>query len=230
MLELHDLTAAHDDTQVLHGLSLRVAPGTIHAVLGRNGAGKTTMLRRVMGLLAPHSGRIILDGIDISTWNTPDIARTGIGYVPEGREVFTSLSVRENLTLAGRIGTGTWTVAQITALFRNLSARLETPAAALSGGEQQMLAIGRALMTSPKLLLLDEPTEGLSAQIISLLHGTLQTLKANGMTIILAEQNIRFTIALADQITLVSRGQDIWHGPITAFEAAGEIRSRYLGA
>lgn len=230
MLEIRDLTAGYGPMQVLHGLNLSIASGQVHALLGRNGMGKTTALRRIIGLLPAASGRIGFAGQDITGWPTPRIARSGIGYVPEGREVFTSLSVRENLTLAGRIGRGEWTLARICALFPNLAARLDAPAGALSGGEQQMLAIGRALMSSPRLLLLDEPTEGLSVQMIHVLREALAALKSEGMTLLLVEQNTGFARALADQVTLISRGRAVWAGDAAGFAAAGAIRQRYLGA
>lgn len=230
MLEVSGLTASHGRTQVLHGLSLRISEGRTHALLGRNGAGKTTALRRIMGLLPAQQGRIMMAGQDITDWPTPRIARAGIGFVPEGREVFSTLSVRENLTLAARIGRGDWTVPRIAALFPNLSARMEAPAGALSGGEQQMLAISRALMTSPRLLLLDEPTEGLSVGMLAVLQDALASLKAEGMTILLVEQNTRFATALADEVTLISHGVAVWTGDVAGFSAADEARRRYLGA
>lgn len=230
MLEVTGLTASHGRTQALHGLSLSIAEGRIHALLGRNGAGKTTTLRRIMGLLPPQQGRIALAGQDITRWATPRIARHGIGFVPEGREVFTTLSVRENLTLAGRIGRGDWTLPRIEALFPNLAARMEAPAGALSGGEQQMLAIGRALMTSPRLLLLDEPSEGLSVGMLTVLQGALASLKAQGMSVLLVEQNTRFATDVADAVTLISLGRAVWTGGVAEFGDAAEMRRRYLGA
>ncbi|MDO5641841.1 MAG: ABC transporter ATP-binding protein [Paracoccus sp. (in: a-proteobacteria)] len=229
MLEISRITAGHGPVQVLHGVSLRVGPGRVHALLGRNGAGKTTLLRRVMGFLPQASGRVVFDGHDITHWPTPRIARARIGYVPEGREVFQTLSLRENLTLAGRIGRGDWTIARVGALFDNLATGLDRPAGVLSGGEQQMLAIGRALMTSPRMLLLDEPSEGLSVQMLDRLAGALTTLKAGGMAILLVEQNIALARALADEITLISRGEVVWSGDAPAFDAADEARARYLG-
>ena len=230
MLDVHDLTSFHGPVQALHGLSLRVEAGQLHALLGRNGAGKSTLLRRIMGLLPAAGGRIQWDGQDITHWASPRIARAGIGFVPETREVFTSLTVRENLTLAGRIGRGDWTVARLVALFPNLAARLNAPAGVLSGGEQQMLALARALMTSPRLLLLDEPTEGLAAPMVAILQAALTALKADGMAILLVEQNVGFAAALADRITLLSRGVAVWDGGPAEFSGASGARRRYLGA
>ncbi|NHF73508.1 ABC transporter ATP-binding protein [Paracoccus xiamenensis] len=229
-LEIHDLTAFHGKVQALHGLSLRVESAQIHALLGRNGAGKSALLSRIIGCLPDAQGRIIWDGQDITHWPTPRIARAGIALVPEAREVFASLTVHENLALAGRIGRGDWTVSRVGALFPNLLTRLEAPAGMLSGGEQQMLAIGRALMTSPRLLLLDEPTEGLAAPMVTALQSALASLKADGLAILLVEQNVRFAAALADRITLVSRGAAIWAGGPKEFAHADEARQRYLGA
>lgn len=230
MLDVHDLTSFHGPVQALHGLSLRVEAGQLHALLGRNGAGKSTLLRRIMGLLPAAGGRIQWDGQDITHWASPRIARAGIGFVPETREVFTSLTVRENLTLAGRIGRGDWTVARLVALFPNLAARLDAPAGVLSGGEQQMLALARALMTSPRLLLLDEPTEGLAAPMVAALQAAIAGLKTEGMAILLVEQNVGFAAALADRITLLSRGVAVWDGGPTEFSEASGVRRRYLGA
>lgn len=229
MLELSELTASYGRLQVLHGLSLRIGRGRVHALLGRNGAGKSTALRRIMGLLPPSQGQIRLDGQDIADWPTHRIARAGIGYVPEGHEVFTTLSVRENLTLAGRIGRGGWNLDAVSAVFPNLAGRMEAPAAALSGGEQQMLAIGRALMTSPRVMLLDEPSQGLSVAMIAGLRDALARLKAQGMTILLVEQNVGFTTALADDVTLISRGVAVWTGDVAAFATATAPRRRWLG-
>lgn len=230
MLELIDLTASHGRTRALHGLSLQVGTGRVHALLGRNGAGKTTALRRIVAQLPPEAGRIMFDGLDITGWPAPRIARAGIGFVPEGREVFTTLSVRENLTLAGRIGRGDWTLARVAALFPNLAGRMDAPAGLLSGGEQQMLAIGRALMTSPRLVLLDEPSEGLSVGTLAVLRDALLMLKTHGMSLLLVEQNIGFATALADDVTLMSRGRAVWSGGIAAFADARDERQRYLGA
>ena len=229
-LEIHDLTAFHGKVQALHGLSLQVDTAQVHTLLGRNGAGKSALLARIMGLLPAAQGRIVWDGQDITHWPTPRIARAGIALAPEAREVFASLTVRENLTLAGRIGRGDWTIRRIGALFPNLSARLDAPAGMLSGGEQQMLAIGRALMTSPRLLLLDEPTEGLAAPMVSALRTALASLTAEGLAILLVDQNVRFAAALADRVTLVSRGQAVWTGSAQDFAGAQEARARYLGA
>ncbi|WBU60297.1 ABC transporter ATP-binding protein [Paracoccus albus] len=230
MLELSGLTAGYGSTPVLHGLCMLVTDGKVHALLGRNGAGKTTALRRIMGIVPAQRGSVTFTGQDISHWSTTKIARAGIGYVPEGREVFATLSVRENLTLAGRIGSGEWNVNRVIALFPNLGTRLNALAGALSGGEQQMLAIGRALMTSPRLLMLDEPAEGLSVQMLHILRNALVELKSAGMTTLLVEQNVSFATAISDRVTLMSRGQVVWDGDAEAFSIAGEPRRQFLGA
>lgn len=224
ILELNDLTARHGTVQALYGLSLRIKKGGIYALLGQNGAGKTTALRRIMGLLPPYKGRIIYDGRDISHWPTPKIARAGIGYVPERREIFTSLTVRENLSLGGQIGHGDWTIRHIIALFPDLAERLSSMAGELSGGEQQMLAIGRALMGSPRILLLDEPTEGLSAPVLNSFQSLLKNLKADGKTVLLIEQNIRFVTGVADEVALISHGQNVWQGSITDFNIKHKLQ------
>ncbi|WBU56809.1 ABC transporter ATP-binding protein [Paracoccus sediminicola] len=229
MLELSEVSAGYGPVQALFGLDLRVAQGTLHALLGRNGAGKTTALRRIMGLLPHQGGRIMFDGQEITRWPTPRIARAGIGFVPERREVFASLTLRENLTLAGRIGRGSWDVERVLALFPQLEARLDARAGVLSGGEQQMLAIGRALMLSPRLLLLDEPTEGLAPPMVDALREALAALRENGLTLLMVEQNIGFASTLADRVTLVSRGQAVWTGEAAEFAGAQELRQRHLG-
>ncbi|MFD1794857.1 ABC transporter ATP-binding protein [Paracoccus aurantiacus] len=230
MLDVIDLTAAYGHAQVLHGLSLRLEAGRIHSLLGRNGAGKTTTLRRIMGLLPHQQGRILFAGDEITGWPTPRIARAGIGYVPEGREVFTALTVRENLTLAGRIGSGDWTIDRVMQQFPGLHPRLDAPAAVLSGGEQQMLSVARALMTSPRLLLLDEPSEGLSVQMTAVLRDVLVALRDQGMTILLVEQDVGLATKLADDVTLMSRGRHCWAGTAAEFAQAAGVRRRYLGA
>ena len=229
MLTVRDLTAAYGETQALHGVDFALSPGQIHAVLGRNGAGKSTLARRIMGLLPARAGRIMLHGKDITDWPSPKLARAGLGYVPEGREVFKTLSVRENLTVAGRIGRGDWTVGRVVALFPNLRPRLSAPAGVLSGGEQQMLAIGRALMTSPSIMILDEPSEGLAAPMIETLLEALRQLKARGTALMLIEQNLDLARELSDQITVLSRGTDVWTGTPAMFGRADEVRARYLG-
>lgn len=231
MLELTDVQSGYGETQVLHGVSLTVQEGQVHALLGRNGAGKSTTLKTVVGLLPTTAGTIALKGAQISGQPPYDIATSGIAYVPETRDIFGSLSVLENLKLAGRLaGTNpTWTVDRVVEFFPNLADRLGNAGNALSGGEQQMLAIGRALMTDPKLLVLDEPTEGLAPIIIRQIFDRLKWLKAEGMTLLLVEQNLNFALGLADEVSLMSRGQIVWRGDAPALQADEEAHRLYLG-
>ena len=175
MLDLQNVESGYGETQVLHGLTLHAQPGRVLAILGRNGAGKSTLLKTVMGLLPTRAGDIRLDGTALNGKRPFDIAKLGIAYVPETRDIFPSLSVRENLMLAAaRFGGGDWRMERVIALFPRLGERLDNGGAQLSGGEQQMLAIARALLMNPRLLILDEPTEGLAPIIVKLIHDKLQ--------------------------------------------------------
>ena len=231
MLELIDIETGYAETRVVHGLSLSVAPGTVHALLGRNGVGKTTTLKAVAGLLPLSKGRIVLNGTTISGQSAFAIARRRLAYVPETRDIFGTLTVRENLALARRLAgaESNWTVERIVDLFPNLAQRLDNGGHELSGGEQQMLAIGRALMTDPKILLLDEPTEGLAPIIIQQIFARLRELKAAGLTILLVEQNLNFALGLADEVSLMGRGQIVWRGTARGLGDDVEAQSRWLG-
>jgi len=231
MLELSAIETGYGETRVVHGLDLVVRAGTVHALLGRNGVGKSTTLKSVIGQLPLSSGRIALDGTAISGRAPYDIARMGVAYVPETRDIFGALTVRENLELAGRLAgpSPDWTLERVIDFFPNLAARLGNGGHELSGGEQQMLAIGRALMTAPRILMLDEPTEGLAPIIIQQIFGKLKELKSEGLTILLVEQNLSFALGLADDVTLMSRGQAVWRGSAEALRADEETHTRWLG-
>jgi len=231
MLELVGVTSGYGETRVLHGLDLRVRPGQVHALLGRNGAGKSTTLKTIIGLVRTAAGSIRLEGRDISRLPPHRAARLGLAYVPETRDIFGALSVRENLDLAARLSgpAPDWPLERVLAFFPNLAQRLDNGGHELSGGEQQMLAIGRALMSGPRILILDEPTEGLAPIIIQQIFAKLQELKASGMTVLLVEQNLNFALGLADEISLMSRGQIVWRGDAPALEADKEAQSRWLG-
>lgn len=231
MLELEGIETGYGETRVVHGLDLRVQEGTVHALLGRNGVGKSTTLKSVIGHLPLSSGRITLSGVQISGRVSHDIARMGVAYVPETRDVFGALSVRENLELAGRLaGAGAeWSVERVIAFFPNLAQRLGNGGHELSGGEQQMLAIGRALMSDPCILILDEPTEGLAPIIIQQIFGKLKELKEAGLTILLVEQNLNFALGLADQVSLMGRGQIVWRGTADDLRQDDEVHTRWLG-
>ncbi|PHP28680.1 ABC transporter ATP-binding protein [Limimaricola cinnabarinus] len=232
MLDLLDVRSGYGETQVLHGLSLAARPGRVLAVLGRNGAGKSTTLKTIMGLLPCRGGEIRLDGVPIAK-RPFDVARDGIAYVPETRDIFPSLTVRENLELAARRfaakGAGSWTLERVLELFPRLGERMDNGGTQLSGGEQQMLAIARALLMNPRLLILDEPTEGLAPIIVKLIHDKLQELKRAGLTMVVVEQNFGFATSLADDVAVVSKGQVVWTGSASEIRADVEAQHRWLG-
>ena len=231
MLDLNGVDSGYGETQVLHGLSLTAQPGRVLAVLGRNGAGKSTTLKTIMGLLPTRAGAITFDGRPIAK-RPFDVARSGIAYVPETRDIFPSLTVRENLDIAAkrfeRQG-GEWTMARVLDLFPRLAERLDNGGTQLSGGEQQMLAIARALLMNPRLLILDEPTEGLAPIIVRLIHDTLLDLKRSGLSMVLVEQNFGFATSLADDVVIVSKGQVVWTGDPAAIRADEDAQHRWLG-
>ena len=229
MLEIADLDAGYGETRVLHGLSLSVPRGQVTALLGRNGAGKTTTLRAVMGLVRVASGSVLLDGRPLTGTPPHRVARLGVAYVPETRDIFPSLTVAENLSLAARRFPGPWTIERVLDLFPRLAERLNNGGAELSGGEQQMLAIARALLMNPRLLLLDEPTEGLAPIIIRQIHDTLAELRGSGPTLVLVEQNFGFATSLADRVAVLGRGQLVWQGTPAAIRADTETQARWLG-
>ncbi|WP_374432249.1 ABC transporter ATP-binding protein [Tabrizicola sp.] len=232
MLDLTDLSSGYGETQVLHGLSLRAEPGRVLAILGRNGAGKSTTLKTIMGLLPAKGGSVTFDGQKISGMTPFQIAKLGIAYVPETRDIFRSLSVRENLDLAARrfpCPPGGWTVARVIELFPRLGERLDNGGDQLSGGEAQMLAIARGLLMNPRLLILDEPTEGLAPIIVKLIHDKLADLKREGLSMVLVEQNFGFATSLADDVVVVSKGSIVWQGSAEAIRADTEAQHRWLG-
>jgi len=233
MLELRDIQSGYGETRVLHGLSLTARAGRVLAVLGRNGAGKSTTLKTIMGLLPATAGSITLAGRPLPR-RPFEVAAQGIAYVPETRDIFPSLSVRENLEIAaGRFpvpeGAAPWTLARVIELFPRLGERLENGGTQLSGGEQQMLAIARALLLNPRLLILDEPTEGLAPIIVKLIHDKLAELKHEGLSMVLVEQNFGFATSLADDVAVVSKGQVAWTGTPAEIRADADLQHRWLG-
>ena len=228
-LTVGNLQGWYGESKVLHGMDFSVRAGEVVTLLGRNGAGKTTTLKAIMGLLDKRSGSIALDGREIIGAAPYDIARKGIAFCPEERGIFASLSVRENLLLPPKVAEGGMTVAQILALFPNLKERLDSQGTKLSGGEQQMLALGRILHTGARILLLDEPTEGLAPVIIRQIGRTVTELKALGFTILLVEQNVGFAAGLADRHYIVELGRVVEEIPGAEFEGRlGSLKS-YLG-
>ena len=237
MLEIRNLCSGYGETQILYGLDLALPAGQFLALLGRNGVGKTTSLRTIMGLNPVQAGMILLAGKPLIGLPPYEIARHGVGYVSETRDIFPSLTVRENLLLAAQLGAKTadscitipWTLERILDFFPALQPRLNHGGMQLSGGEQQMLAISRALLTNPGLLLLDEPTEGLAPIIIAQIREKLAMLKQSGLTLLLVEQNIGFALSLADQICILGRGQIMWQGSAAQFQENRAVQAQWLG-
>jgi branched-chain amino acid transport system ATP-binding protein len=230
MLELHNLESGYGEARVLFGIDLAVGAGEVLALLGRNGMGKTTTIKALFGLLPTMAGRIIFQGEDLTGKRPFEIAQRGLGLVPEGRQVFPTLSVEENLlaTAASRFGAPKWTLDRIYKFFPRLAERRGNLGSMLSGGEQQMLAIGRALMTNPKLLVLDEATEGLAPFLRAEIWSCLKSLKAEGEAIIVIDKNINALLALADRHTLVEKGRIVWRGTSAELRADPHITDRYL--
>ena len=231
MLLVENLLAGYGESRVLHGIGFAIGAGEVVTLLGRNGMGKTTTVRAVMGLLKPQGGRVAFEGADITGLPPYRIAQRGIGLVPEGRQVFPTLTVEENLvaTAANRAGGAPrWTLPAVLGLFPRLGERRRNPGARLSGGEQQMLAIGRALMTNPKLLILDEATEGLAPIIRAEIWAVLAALRAEGLAILLIDKNLAAIQRLADRHVVIEKGRVVWTGSSEALSAAPEVRDTYL--
>ncbi len=231
MLELSDVHAAYGKARILNGLSLAVAGGQVVALLGRNGAGKSTTMKTVMGLVAARGGRIRFDGHDITGMSTHLIARAGLGYVAEDRRIFPELSVEENLSVGRqppRDSLPAWTKEQLFELFPNLLERRHNKGKQLSGGEQQMLTIARTLMGNPLLVLLDEPSEGLAPRIVEQMAETILRLKQTGLTIMLSEQNLHFARLVADSAYIIEKGEVKFSGTIAELDADPDTRNTYL--
>jgi branched-chain amino acid transport system ATP-binding protein len=229
LLKVRDLEAWYGESHVLHGIDFDVAPGEVVTLLGRNGAGKTTTLKSIIGIMAKRKGSITLEGKETIHLPSRAIARLGIGFVPEERGIYSSLSVEENLLLPPQVKPGGLSLEQIFELFPNLKERLRSQGTKLSGGEQQMLAIGRILRTGANLLLLDEPTEGLAPVIIEQIGRTIARLKREGFTIILVEQNFRFAATVADRHYVVEQGKVIDMIPNAELEQNIDKLHGYLG-
>jgi branched-chain amino acid transport system ATP-binding protein len=232
LLQLDGVETSYGLSKVLHGISLAIAPGEMVTLMGRNGMGKTTTVRSIMGLTRAFAGSIRFDGREIRGLPAHRVAKLGVGLVPEGRQVFPNLTARENLvaTAANRGGASDpWTLEKVGALFPRLAERLGNMANQLSGGEQQMLAIGRALMTNPRLLILDEATEGLAPLIRQEIWACLGRLKAAGQSILLIDKNVDALIRIADRHVLIERGRVVWTGTSAALAAAPDVQHRYLG-
>jgi branched-chain amino acid transport system ATP-binding protein len=229
LLAVNNLEAWYGESHVLHGITFDVAPGEVVTLLGRNGAGKTTTLRSIIGIMGKRTGSVTFDGAETIRMPSRSIARMGVGYVPEERGIFASLSVYENLTLPPIVKPGGLTIDQIYELFPNLRERSGSQGTKLSGGEQQMLAIGRILRTGAKLLLLDEPTEGLAPVIVQQIGRTIERLKGEGFTIILVEQNFRFAQTVANRHYVVEQGKVVDMIPNEVLDQNIDKLHRYLG-
>ncbi len=232
MLVVDDLQTAYGPSQVLFGVSFRVGAGQVATLLGRNGMGKTTTVRSIMGIVTPRAGRVTFDGKPLHGLPSYRVAQAGLGLVPEGRQVFPNLTVRENLlaTAANRAAsTDPWTLDKVFGFFPQLEARAANYGNQLSGGEQQMLAIARALMTNPRLLVLDEATEGLAPKIRQEIFRSIEHLKRQGLSILLIDKDVKALTRIADVHYVIEKGRIVWSGDSADLAANDEIQHRYLG-
>ena len=230
LLEAHELDTYYGQRQALRGISLSIASGETVALMGRNGMGKTTLVRTLMGLIRPQQGRVMLDGADITGLATYAIVRRGLAYVPEGRGIFSSLSVAENLSIAGTAAAaGEWTETRVLELFPRLAQRLAHRGDQLSGGEQQMLAIGRALMLNPRLILLDEATEGLAPLLRQEIWRTIRLIRARGIAALVIDKSVAEVTTIADRIIILVKGEIVFAGTPQQLAARPELMHRHLG-
>lgn len=230
VLEVEGLCAGYGPAEILFGVSLRLARGEVAALMGRNGAGKSTTLKAIMGLVPPRAGRVRFAGRDIAGLAAFRIARLGLGYVPEDRRIFTDLTVAENLEVGRRPAEGRepWTPERLFEVFPNLASMRNRRAAAMSGGEQQMLAIARTLMGNPEAVLLDEPSEGLAPVILELMADAVLRMKREGIAVLLSEQNFDFAAAVADRAYVIERGEIRYDGSMAALDADPALRAQHL--
>jgi branched-chain amino acid transport system ATP-binding protein len=230
MLIVEGLDAGYGEAQILFGVDLAIGEGEVVTLLGRNGMGKTTTIRAIMGMIAPKAGRVSVDGKDLTGAASFKIAQAGIGLVPEGRMIFPTLSVEENLiaTAASRFGTARWDIGRIYAFFPRLKERRANRGNQLSGGEQQMLAIGRALMTNPKLVILDEATEGLAPIIRQEIWSCLSALKAEGESILVIDKNVDALVKIADRHIVLEKGRVVWRGSSDDLRSDHAVKDRFL--
>ncbi len=240
LLTAHDIHTYYGDSYVLHGLSLQLQPGKVVVILGRNGMGKTTLIRSIAGLTPPRRGDVVFEGRSLKGLPPYAISQAGIAIVPQGRRIFRSLTVRENLTLptsgltgrargAQHSGRKHWNLDEVLKAFPQLAERMDHGGGALSGGEQQMLAIGRALMANPSVILMDEPSEGLSPKLVQHVEAILRNLRAEGLSILLVEQNLGFAMSVADYIYVISSGQFVFEGTPDELSRDAEIMNSHLG-
>ena len=232
MLQIEGLNTYYGDSHILRGIDVAMPAATSVGLLGRNGMGKTTLIRSLMGYVRPASGRVKLDGDDVTGWAPEKMARRGIGYVPEGRGIFPNLSVRENLVMSARSGIDgkrAWTFDRVMATVPRLTERLSHGGQQLSGGEQQMLSIGRALMTNPRLLILDEATEGLAPLIVAEIWRVIADIRTTGIATLIVDRDWRKVLAHTDQAVVMEKGKIVRHGPSAELLAAPEVLEELLG-
>jgi branched-chain amino acid transport system ATP-binding protein len=231
MLHVTGLSAHYGRAHILDDVALEAGAGEVVVLLGRNGAGKSTTMKAIMGLVPPSAGSIRFLGQEIAGREPFEIARRGLGYVPEERRIFAELTVRENLEVGRRApppGIAPWTPERLFALFPSLGGMKDRPGGRMSGGEQQMLTIARTLMGNPRLVLLDEPSEGLAPVVVERMAETIRALKTEGLSILLSEQNLHFARAVSDRATIIEKGRIRWTGTIPALMAADAVREQYL--
>jgi branched-chain amino acid transport system ATP-binding protein len=228
-LRVEDLHTYYGHGHILQGVSLEIAPGRIAAVLGRNGVGKTTTLRSIIGLTPPRRGRVLLGDRDVAGWPPHRIVRVGVGYVPEGRMILPDLTVAENIQVAQRVVSKQWSLERLFTLFPALAERRRHKGTQLSGGEQQMLAVARALATDPKVMLLDEPSQGLAPLVVEELTQLIAQLRDEGVSLLLVEQNLKLAEAVADVVYVMVKGRMVYDAPLARFRAEREeVKAKYL--
>jgi branched-chain amino acid transport system ATP-binding protein len=227
MLDVRDLETAYGRSQVLFGVSLRIETGEVVSLLGRNGMGKTTTVRSIMGISRPRAGSISFENRTLNSLPSYRIAQLGLGLVPEGRQVFPNLTVRENLVATAR--KGPWSLERVYGLFGHLKERKNNYGNQLSGGEQQMLAIARALMTNPRLLILDEATEGLAPLIRAEIYRSIESLKTEGLSILVIDKDVKALTRVADRHYVLEKGRVVWSGSSSELSASPDVQHRYLG-
>lgn len=229
LLELQDIHTYYGDSHVLQGVSLGVDQAKVIGIVGRNGMGKTTLIHSIIGLNPPRSGKVIFKGQDITRWRPFRISRLGIGFVPQGRRIFPSLTTKETIAIAARKGASRWTLDRLLSVFPQLENRLHSRSKTLSGGEQQMLSISRALAGNPDLILMDEPSEGLAPLIVQQIGTIIDEIGSQGISIVLVEQNLPFALQWAGHVYVISKGRIVHESDPNGLRTNSEVKARYLG-